>query len=240
MLKILIVEDELIIGAHLSTVLQDHGYEVLEVVSRGEDVPGIISTEQPNLIIMDIQLAGQLDGIETAKIIAQTSRIPVIFLTSNNDVATFEKSKEAYPYAFLSKPFNEDNLIRTIEIVNNRLHYAEGKVNREDVALELLDRIFVKDKDKMVRINVADILYVNADRNYCNIVTAEKTYILSVSLKTFEMKASSASFARIHRSYLVNLFKIDELDDNYVFINDESLPISKGYKKELTSKLKVI
>ena len=240
MFKILIVEDELIIGAHISTVLSENQYEVLEVVQRGEEVPGVIASEQPNLIIMDIQLAGQLDGIETAKIISQTSRIPVIFLTSNTDAATFERSKEAYPYAFLSKPFNQENLLRTIEVINNRLHYVEGKVNREDVALELLDRIFVKDKDKMVRINVADILYVNAERNYCNIVTAEKKYMLSVNLKTFESKASSASFVRIHRSYLVNLFKIDQLDDNYVFFNNESLPISKSYKKELTSKLKLI
>lgn len=240
MFKILVVEDELIIGAHISTVLRENDYEVPEVVQRGEDVPGMIASEQPNLIIMDIQLAGQLDGIETAKIISQTSRIPVIFLTSNTDTATFERSKEAYPYAFLSKPFNQENLLRTIEVINNRLHYAEGKVNREDVALELLDRIFVKDKEKMVRINVADILYVNAERNYCSIVTAEKKYMLSVNLKTFESKASSASFVRIHRSYLVNLFKIDQLDDNYVFFNNESLPISKSYKKELTSKLKLI
>ena len=240
MLKILIVEDELIIGAHISTVLQEHGYETLDVVSRGEDVPGIIATMQPHIIIMDIQLAGQLDGIETAKIISQTSRLPVIFLTSNTDSATFEKSKEAYPYAFLSKPFKEDNLIRTIELINNRLHYTEGKVDREDVALELLDRIFVRDKDKMVRINVADILYVTADRNYCNVITAEKKYVLSVSLKSFETKASSSSFVRIHRSYLVNLFKIDQLDDHYVFINNESLPISKSYKKELVGKLKLI
>ena len=240
MLRILIVEDEQIIGAHISTLLEDRGYETLEVVSRGEDVPGIIETEHPNLIIMDIQLAGQLDGIETAKIISQTSRLPVIFLTSNSDAVTFEKSKEAYPYAFLAKPFNEDDLIRTIELVNNRLHYTEDKVSREDVALELLDRIFVRDKNKMVRINVSDILYVIADRNYCNIITAEKKYVLSVSLKTFETKASTSAFARIHRSYLVNLYKIDQLDDHYVFINDESLPVSKSYKKELASKLKLI
>lgn len=240
MLKILIVEDELIIGAHISTVLQEHGYETLDVVSRGEEVPGIIATEQPHIIIMDIQLAGQLNGIETAKIVAQTSRIPVIFLTSNSDPATFNKSKEAYPYAFLSKPFKEDDLIRTIELINNRLHYTEGKVNKEDVALELLDRIFVKDKDKMVRINVADILYVTADRNYCNVITAQKKYILSISLKSFETKASSSSFVRIHRSYLVNLYKIDQLDDHYVFINNESLPISKSYKKDLVGKLKLI
>jgi len=55
MLKILIVEDELIIGAHISAVLQEHGYEVLEVETRGEDVPGVVATMQPHLIIMDIQ-----------------------------------------------------------------------------------------------------------------------------------------------------------------------------------------
>ncbi len=240
MLRILIVEDEQIIGAHLSTLLQERGYETLEVVSRGEEVPGVIETEHPNIIIMDIQLSGQLDGIETAKIISQTSRVPVIFLTSNSDTATFSRSKEAYPYAFLTKPFKEDDLIRTIELVNNRLHYTEGKVNREDVALELLDRIFVRDKNKMVRINVSDILYVIADRNYCNIITSKKKYVLSVSLKSFEKKASTSAFARIHRSYLVNLYKIDKLDDHYVFVNDQSLPISKSYKKELAGKLKLI
>jgi len=66
---------------------------------------------------MDIQLAGQLDGIETAKIVAETTKIPIIFMTANVDDKTFEKSKEAFPYAFLSKPFKSDELVRTIELI---------------------------------------------------------------------------------------------------------------------------
>ena len=137
---------------------------------------------------MDIQLAGQLDGIETAKIVAETTKIPIIFMTANVDDKTFEKSKEAFPYAFLSKPFKSDELVRTIELIFMRkkqsylLTHNEREVKSSGTDNNV-NTIFIRDKDKMVKVNLSDVHYIEADRNYSIIYTVHKTYLISSPLK---------------------------------------------------------
>jgi len=243
-LNILIVEDELIIGAHISQVLTSHGHTVLDIIRKGEEVPGFIAKNKAELVIMDINLAGQLDGIETAKIISETEKIPIIFLTANVDDDTFEKSKKAFPYAFIGKPFKPEELLRTIDLVIARMHQAYSidteKQEPEAEAKSASDSIFIKDKNKMVKVKLSDVMYIEAERNYSKIHTSKKVYLLSSPLKSVESKINSDIMQRVHRSYLVNTELIDELDDSYVFISGKSIPVSKSFKKELNKKLRLI
>lgn len=242
--KILLVEDELIIGTHIAQVLESCGHTVLEIIRKGEQVPGFISTNKPDVIVMDINLAGQLDGIETAKIIAETAKIPVIFLTANIDDATFEKSKEAFPYAFIGKPFKPEELLRTIEMTMTRVQHSytieDNTEEHKEKDASSFDSIFIRDKHKMVKVKMKDIYYIEAERNYSKVHTASKVYLLSSPLKSIEAKIDSMVMQRVHRSFLINTTLIDEMDDSYVFINKKPIPVSKSFKKELTSKLKVI
>ena len=114
--KILIVEDEMIIAADISMNLTKFGYQVLGIKTKGEDAVSSIENNRPDLILMDIMLAGEMDGIETAQQILTTSKVPVIFLTSNSDDATFQRAIQAKPYAFISKPFQGEALSRTLKI----------------------------------------------------------------------------------------------------------------------------
>lgn len=240
-IRILILEDDLIIAAHISNVIQDAGYLVSETLTKGESALTYLREKSVDLVIMDIQLAGDLDGIETAKLINQKYNVPIIFLTGNSDQATFSKSKEAFPHGFISKPFKNDDLIRNVELILNQRRFDPSTVNQETKDLTpLTDRIFVRDKSKLVKLKIADILYVEAERNYCKITTNQKSYTLSIPLLTFEKKLSSSSFLRIHRSHLVNITAIDELDDHYVFINGKALGISKSYKQNLSKKLNMV
>ena len=238
--KILIVEDELIIASHIEALLSEKGYQIVDTVTKGELVPGIVAKDRPDAIIMDINLAGQLDGIETAKIISQTAKVPIIFLTSYVDDVTFNKSKAAYPRAFLSKPFEAAELFRALELVFNSPPHQESLEDESVIEGQLGDRIFIKDKDRSVKLETSDILYIEADRNYCRITTVQKSYVLSVPLKSIEKKISSPNLVRIHRSYVVNISHIEELDEHYVFIRKKSIPIGKVYKKDLARKLKLI
>lgn len=239
-LKLLIVEDDLIIGAHLSSILEQAGYEVLDNLTKGEQVPGFIDQHHVDLILMDINLAGQLDGIETAKIIHQTTKTPVVFLTGNHDPASFQRSKEACPVSFIAKPFNEEDLLRTIELLfYNKEHESEEVIDHFTTETKV-DNVFVKAQNKMVKIAVKDILYVEAERNYCKIHAANNEFLLTIPLVKFEQKVGSSDLFRIHRSYLVNLNAIDELDDSYVFIAGKAVPMGKSYKEELSSRLKFI
>ena len=243
--NILLVEDELIIGEHVSRELQLHGYNVLDIITKGEKVPGFIAKTRPDLIIMDIQLAGQLDGIETAKIVSETHDIPVVFLTANVDDYTFEKSKEAFPYAFIGKPFKIEELVRTIEIVLERIEKAvqmsfESNESESITTSQGEESIFIRDKEKQVKVEFSDIHYIQADRNYSKMFTKKKTFLISSPLKAVEKKINSQKLMRVHRSFMVNLDAIDEIDEYYVFITGKAIPVSKSYKQELNDKLKFL
>ena len=119
--KILIVEDEMIIAANISLQLSTLGYEVTGLLSRGEEALLHIEQNQPDILLLDINLKGNIDGIETAQIMQKTFNIPIIYFTANADEVNFNRAKSTHPYAFISKPFKKLDLERAIELTINRV-----------------------------------------------------------------------------------------------------------------------
>lgn len=115
-IKILIVEDEAIIAKNIESKLIKAGYEVVDTVYTGSDAVKSAIEKSPDIILLDIKLKGEISGIEAAEKIKQQRDIPVIFLTSYTDEDTFEKAKLTEPAAYLSKPFNLDELNRIIQL----------------------------------------------------------------------------------------------------------------------------
>lgn len=114
--RVLIVEDEKIIAFDLQRRLRAFGFEVLGTCASGTEALAFCSEHRPDLVLMDIMLEGELDGIETAKILLQDLQIPSVFLTAYSDPATLEKAKIARPLAFIIKPFKERELFTTLDI----------------------------------------------------------------------------------------------------------------------------
>lgn len=245
LIKILVVEDEMIIGAKISMQLEDLGYEVTGILPRGEEAIFHVKDNIVDIILLDINLKGELDGIETATRIHQFSNIPIIYLTANADEATFNRAKTTKPSAFISKPFKQLDLQRAIELTISRMTeegrgiIANGEKNEEQHFI-LRDRIFVRCRDKMIKIMVTDILYIEADRNYSRIFTKEKEYLLSVTLKTIEEKLSENTLVRIHRSYLINITQVDEVAESHVMIANKPIPLSAGLKDQLLAKIQTL
>jgi DNA-binding LytR/AlgR family response regulator len=242
-IKILIVEDEMIIAANTSLQLTNLGYEVSGIVSRGEEALIQIEENLPDIILLDIQLKGELDGIETAHQMQKQFNIPIIYLTSNVDDANFERAKKTNPYAFISKPFKKLDLQHAIELTANRI--IENKIKAvEELANEpsfvLSDRIFVRHNDRIVKIIIADILYIEADRNYCRIHSKGKIYLLVVTLKDIEKKLPKEYFIRVHRSYIINLLQIDEVAAKHLVISRKAIPLSKSLRADLLTRLQTI
>jgi PAS domain S-box-containing protein len=135
--KILIVEDEAIIALSLSQALRKIGYEVLTHFSEGESAIEYLSKhksgidELPDLILMDIMLLGKMDGTETAEVIKNKFKIPVVFLTALSGEMIFEKAKVTEPYAYIIKPFNERELQMSIEIALYKFK-AELKIQQSE------------------------------------------------------------------------------------------------------------
>ncbi|GGG57218.1 LytR/AlgR family response regulator transcription factor [Bizionia arctica] len=243
-IKILIVEDEMIIGANISLQLTSIGYDVIGIIPRGEEALIYIKNNQPDIVLLDINLKGEIDGIETAILMQQDYNIPIIYLTANADDTNFKRAKATNPYAFISKPFKKLDLQRAIELTVN--HVKIEKENTKDTIIDheepliLNDCIFVRHHEKMVKIKIIDILYIEAERNYCRIYSKGKEYLLVTTLKDIDEKLPQEHFLRIHRSFIVNISQIDEIATSHVVVSRKAIPISKQLKSELLKRLHTI
>ena len=114
--KILIVEDELLVSVDLKHILESMDYDVIGSASSGEEAISIAGKTFPDIVLMDIMLKGDLDGIETAVLINNLYDIPIVYLTAYHTSEILERAKKAEPYGYIVKPFNEFQLHSTIEI----------------------------------------------------------------------------------------------------------------------------
>ncbi|MEB3827761.1 hybrid sensor histidine kinase/response regulator [Phormidium sp. CCY1219] len=114
-LSILIVEDELLIAKNLARKLEKLGYSVVDIVTSGEKALHSVAEMQPDLILMDIAIKGEIDGIETAAKINENRNIPIIYTTAYADDDTLERADKTYSYGYLIKPFKEKDLQVTIK-----------------------------------------------------------------------------------------------------------------------------
>ncbi|HQA74869.1 LytTR family transcriptional regulator DNA-binding domain-containing protein [Flavobacterium sp.] len=235
--KILIIEDEMIIAANISLQLTNLGYKITGLIPRVNDVLPSIIQNVPDIILLDINLNDDIDGIELAHIIQKNYKIPIIFLTANADEAHFKRAKATNPYAFLTKPFKKIDLQRAIELTLLRVEEENKLENSIEVVNEnpfvLSDCIFVRSHDKMVKVCIKDILYIEAERNYCKIHCRDKEHLIVSTLKELDEKLSANTLMRIHRSFLINMNHIDEIATSHVVIAKKAIPISNDLKKQL-------
>lgn len=114
--KILLVEDELLMAELIALQLEDLGYTIAAMVATGEEAIAKTGETQPDLVLMDIILPGNIDGIAAAREIGDRFETPVVFITGSDDLSTFERAKNASLYGYLIKPFTEKNLRVAIEV----------------------------------------------------------------------------------------------------------------------------
>lgn len=240
-IKVILVEDDWIIAKEISYSLQDLGFEVAGIFDTGEEALRQVGSLKPDLVILDIDLSGEITGIDVAKKLKQEGSIPFIFLTALADTQTIDKAKLAEPYAYLIKPVIPETLYSTIEITLHNAARRSVELQPSQVALKenlnIGDGFFVKSKKRLERILLEDILYVEAFDIYAMIRTQSGQHLLSQSLKAVEERFPASRFIRVHRSYLVNTTKIDAIEENELIISNIRIPIGKTYREQLMNKL---
>lgn len=122
--KVLVVEDETIIAFDIKTCLEKSGYTVLGIAAYGEQAIKYVEQLQPDIVLMDVMLKGEMNGIEAAEKIVTNFHIPVVYLTAYSDESTIKKAKITQPFGYIIKPFEETQLTTTIEIALNK-HQTE-------------------------------------------------------------------------------------------------------------------
>ncbi len=151
--NILIVEDELLIAKNIARKLEKIGYNICKIVSSGQEVIDLINQEKPDLILMDVAIKGEMDGIETATIVKSKLDIPIIFLTAYANDETLDRASETGCYGYLIKPFRDKELQAAIKMA---LHKHQEHTAIQDV-LQSTIRQYSTEQDDIYKDNLTDL-----------------------------------------------------------------------------------
>jgi len=238
-MNVLIIEDEIIIAAELSLLLQDMGYNVCGMAINYTSGVKILQEKMPDLAIIDINLGGSKSGIDLGHFINENNNIPFIYLTSNIDKETVDTALETKPHSYLLKPFNKIEIYTSISLA---LQYkSTGKKLEEDTNEQNLiinDAIFVKQKELFIKVELKDIIYFKSDKNYIEVITSNKTHIIRSTITNLLSELPKNMFIKVHKSFAINMKKIEAINHEMVIVEKKEIPISESYRKDLLLTLK--
>ncbi len=137
--RILIVEDEIVVGLDIQHELTGLGYRVVDIVTSGQEAIQKAAQTRPHLILMDIRLAGEMDGIEAAEQIQQSLSLPIVYLTAYADAETLQRAKITEPFGYIIKPYQERDLHITIEMALYK-HRLDSQLKQYAAELERRNR----------------------------------------------------------------------------------------------------
>ena len=236
-IKLLVVEDSMLVQADLLDRLNKAGYLDIHAVTTGEEALAYTQNHQTDIIIMDIELDGQLDGIDTVKQLQQRSNAPIIYLTDHTDEATFQRALKTRPAAFLHKPFVDRQVAHQIEIAwaACKEHQQQQAAKAEEPLL-VTDGIFLyKENRRFQKVPLQQIRYLKSSGAYCNIYMegAAQPQIVSHNmglLFTILKKSSLASsFVQVSRFHVINTRHITGFENKLLYLGEDAIKTSKQY-----------
>ncbi len=237
-IKILVVEDEIIIADSICNALNELGYHSLEPAINYTEAIEIIENEKPDIAILDIQLSGKKSGIDLAKTIRENYHFPFIFLTSNSDSFTINQAKEVSPPAYLIKPFSKEELYSSIEIALHNFSTKSGDLMDENLIIK--ESLLIKNKGYFTKVSFNDILYLRSDHVYVEILLKnQQKYVVRTSLNDILNKLNS-NFIRVHRGFVINVLYLSHINNNSVIIIDEEIPIGKKFRDDIVKRINSI
>jgi two-component system LytT family response regulator len=244
-INVLIIEDTPEQSDALSLVLQNNNYNIVGVARNYADALTLFYRNTVDIIIIDVFLDGKPDGItfaETINIVPNACK-PFVFLTSSQDRQIFERAKLTKPFSFLMKPFNELEIIYALEMAVEKFYQQTNIFLSEDQDTVIgNDYMFIKKKNTLKKVSLKDIIYIEVEDRYCNIITEKEKFVILISLTKISELLDRNKFIRTHRNYIVNSDTIEEiiLADNLVILKgNRKINLSDNYK-DFIKKIKIL
>ena len=205
-----IIEDEFFAASHLQTLITSLGYQVDAVYYNAEDF--LRKTNwQFDAAIVDIFLSGALTGLHIAEKLSERQK-PFVFLTANQDAATLKQAARLGPRAYLSKPFQPNDVQAALEMI----------------AINRMQHLKIRTPHGYEKLHPADILFIRSDGAYIEIVTLNQTVVQRKLLKEIEQQLPP-SFIRVHRSYIINKEFVDHWTASVINIKGHEIPVSRQF-----------
>ncbi len=215
-LKILIVDDDVLISEYLKEILLELNYQHIAMTHTAEVAEIEIKKFKPDVVLLDIRLDQHTEGIDLATLINANHNIPFIFISAHADVEIILKATQTKPLGYITKPFKNMDVFAALQLVSaNQAKFVE-----------------LKDGFTTIKVNISDILFAKSDKNYIEIHTPTQRVIIRNTLEWFLQELNASNFIRVQRSFVVNKFAITKYNSKAVFINDFEIPIARNFKLE--------
>lgn len=196
---------------------------------------------QADLVLLDIEMP-HLSGLELIRLLPDLHS-SIVLVTSHLSFAVDAFELQVTDY--LVKPISYARFCQAITIVTERLQIASGTAIVDGNSGDKADKetgtdMFLKVNGKLIRINFDEVLYIEALSTYVVLVTPKQKYIVNGTLKSIEERLPFKHFVRVHRSYIVNLHRVDAMQDNQLQIGSYEIPVGKSYQEEFSQRLRIL
>ncbi len=216
--KILIVDDDIIIAETLSFYLRELGVKFIKMAHDEAAAMENINLWMPDIVLLDIRLDQKEEGLTIGKILSEQKMIPYMYITAHSDLKLVQKIIKTNPNGYLTKPINKASLIvafhTLLDIVENKNKVVLNFLKKDDISIQ-----------------TEDIIYFQASGNYWELVSYKGRQLLRSNYDEIMKELSEKKFQRIHRSYIVNLSAITDMSATKAkMINGQLLPVSRNFK----------
>lgn len=247
-ISVLIVENDHLQSASLKQQLEQLDYRVSDSVTTGKDALLSVQDQKPDIVFMDIDLDGPMDGIETANRIQELYEIPIVYLSQFDDVRTYRNATRKIRAQYVPKPASPISILNALDTL-----LTEEMEQPQPEPSKISDRIFVKNGNGHYAVYIKDIIYIEANREVSVIYHTEsdKPSTVGLNLGNLELKLKPFDFlARCSRYHIVNLTKVKRIKDKMVAnpatgketmkkvleVDDHTIIISDKYRSQITSR----
>ncbi|WP_026947034.1 LytR/AlgR family response regulator transcription factor [Algoriphagus marincola] len=225
--KIYILEDEQELAENIKDIILTEDYEVVGMQSDGGKAILEIIENKPDLVLIDVKLAGKKNGIQVGTEIKRKLKTKIIYITAFSDEEILNEIALTNFDSYILKPFSKQTLISNIKL----------SLIKTENDLKSPSHIKIRDKGMIIPINEEEIIFAKAEGLYTRIYTSTKFYMLREILKEVEEKLDPNDFLRVHKSYLVNVNQIVAYNSKEIKISNYSIPLRRGFIKVLEERL---
>ena len=245
-LRILVVEDEVLVATDIEESLESLGYSVQNAVATGKAAIEEVEKNLPDVILMDIMLKGNMTGIEAANIIRQKHNVPIIYLTANADISTIEKAKVSLPYGYIIKPFTEKDLRTNIEIARFKFENdIKSKVESDQfnqffgLGAGAKTHLIVEGEKGFEKINPDEVYFIEKQDEKSVIHFVDNEIASKSSIEEIGKLFASDNFFRVSELYIVNVDKIFMVKFPEIIIADTMnvISVDEDRQHDLTAKI---
>jgi two-component system, LytTR family, response regulator len=199
--------------------------------SNAMEAYNTVKNHEVDLLLLDIEMP-EMTGLELTKNLGEKSPL-IIFTTAKKDYAV--EAFEMNVVDYLVKPITPARFMQAIERAKETLESA-----RQELNVENKEFVFIRDNGILKRINIDEIIYLEAMGDYVKVFTQQKFHVVHTTLKALEEKLPASKFMRIHRSYIIALNKIDFIQDGVINLGKTAVPVADAYRSSLNKRLNLI